>query len=112
MSNKLISNDGVFKVLFLVKISLKKLNTFAVLQKPNIKNFTLHHKIGFDGSTGQFTSSHQTKITQGIFSKKRAYFLLVLFLWNRLDLMGHKRMLFGLIQNLPLCTVGTVSLYG
>ena len=25
------------------------------LQTPNIKNFTLHHKIGFDGSTGQST---------------------------------------------------------
>ena len=30
MSNKLISNDGVFKVLFLVKISLIKSNSFAV----------------------------------------------------------------------------------
>ena len=24
-----------------------------LLQKPNIKNFTLHHKIGFDETTGQ-----------------------------------------------------------
>ena len=52
MSNKLISNDDVFKVLFLVKISLIKSNTFAVQRGPVIRDMKyivqyVHYRYNF-----------------------------------------------------------------
>ena len=82
-----------------------------LLQKPNIKNFTLHHKIGFDGSTGQsIYKQSSNENNQRNLQQEESLFLTCIVPLELIGFDGSQKMLFGLIQNhLPLCTVG---LYG
>ena len=82
-----------------------------LLQKLNIINFTLYHKIGFDGSIGE--SIYKQSLNENNprnLQQKESLFLTYIV---PLELIGFDRSqknVFGLIQNhLPLCTVG---LYG